>query len=127
MAKRQFSTSDMNPSEHFRDLCVFRRFISCLVPASNPGHVHHCGRADLPAVKKDYEPAPLPPIGFGAIPANLPPMLMAGGGTAVAAVLGTAEEPGFLRVLFDAGIANELFPVLILPLACCAMIDFHPC
>ena len=77
------------------------------------------------AVKKDYEPALLLPIGFGAILANLPPMLMAGGGTAVAAVLGTAEEPGFLKVLFDAGIANELFPVLIF-IAVGAMIDFTP-
>ena len=77
------------------------------------------------AIKKDYEPALLLPIGFGAILVNLPPMLMAGGSTAIAAVLGTAEEPGFLRVLFDAGIANELFPVLIF-IAVGAMIDFTP-
>ncbi len=77
------------------------------------------------AIQKDYEPALLLPIGFGAILVNLPPMLMAGGATSVAAVLGTAEEPGFLRVLFDAGIANELFPVLIF-IAVGAMIDFSP-
>ncbi len=77
------------------------------------------------AIKKDYEPALLLPIGFGAILANLPPILMAGGGEAAAAVLGSAKEPGFLKVLFDAGIANELFPVLIF-IAVGAMIDFTP-
>ena len=44
------------------------------------------------AVKKDYEPALLLPIGFGAILANLPPMLMAGGGTAVCPGPCPAEE-----------------------------------
>ncbi|MDD4080145.1 MAG: sodium ion-translocating decarboxylase subunit beta [Eubacteriales bacterium] len=73
------------------------------------------------AIKKDYEPALLLPIGFGAILANLPPVL----GTAFPAVIGTVEEPGFLQVLFSAGIANELFPVLIF-IAVGAMIDFSP-
>ncbi|MBP3649253.1 MAG: sodium ion-translocating decarboxylase subunit beta, partial [Clostridia bacterium] len=41
------------------------------------------------AIKKDYEPALLLPIGFGAILANLPD----------AVVLG---EDGFLKVLFNA-------------------------
>ncbi len=73
------------------------------------------------AIKKDYEPALLLPIGFGAILANLPPVL----GSMMPAVIGTAEEPGFLQVLFNAGIANELFPVLIF-IAVGAMIDFSP-
>ncbi|NLD52326.1 MAG: sodium ion-translocating decarboxylase subunit beta [Clostridiales bacterium] len=73
------------------------------------------------AIKKDYEPALLLPIGFGAILANLPPVLE----MMAPAVLGTAEAPGFLKVLFDAGIANELFPVLIF-IAVGAMIDFTP-
>jgi len=73
------------------------------------------------AIKKDYEPALLLPIGFGAILANLPPVL----GTAFPAVIGTVAEPGFLQVLFNAGIANELFPVLIF-IAVGAMIDFSP-
>lgn len=77
------------------------------------------------AIKKDYEPALLLPIGFGAILANLPPVLSAAGMTGAAAVLGTPQEPGFLKVLFDAGIANELFPVLIF-VAVGAMIDFTP-
>ncbi len=73
------------------------------------------------AIKKDYEPALLLPIGFGAIMANLPPIL----GAVAPAVLGTEAEPGFLKVLFNAGIANELFPILIF-IAIGAMIDFSP-
>ncbi len=70
------------------------------------------------AVKKDYEPSLLLPIGFGAILANLPPVL----GSAFPSALG---EEGFLTVLFNAGIANELFPILIF-IAVGAMIDFSP-
>ena len=72
------------------------------------------------AIAKDYEPALLLPIGFGAVLANLPPPI-----DGVAAVLGLEHEPGFLRVLFDAGIATELFPILIF-IAVGAMIDFTP-
>ncbi|MCK9251272.1 MAG: sodium ion-translocating decarboxylase subunit beta [Clostridiales bacterium] len=72
------------------------------------------------AIAKDYEPALLLPIGFGAILANLPPTI-----DGVSAVLGLEHEPGFLRVLFDAGIATELFPILIF-IAVGAMIDFTP-
>ncbi len=70
------------------------------------------------AVKKDYEPSLLLPIGFGAILANLPPVF----GSAFPSALG---EEGFLTVLFNAGIANELFPILIF-IAVGAMIDFSP-
>jgi len=73
------------------------------------------------AIKKDYEPALLLPIGFGAILANLPPVLE----TMMPSALGTAAEPGFLTVLFNAGIANELFPILIF-IGVGAMIDFSP-
>ena len=48
------------------------------------------------AIKKDYEPALLLPIGFGALLANLPPVLE----TLMPSVLGTAAEPGFLSILF---------------------------
>lgn len=72
------------------------------------------------AVAKDYEPALLLPIGFGAILANLPPVI-----EGMSAVIGTNAEPGFLKVLFDAGIATELFPILIF-IAVGAMIDFTP-
>ena len=49
------------------------------------------------AIKKDYEPTLLLPIGFGAILANLPPVIDAVSGQAAASVLG---EGGFLTVLF---------------------------
>ncbi len=74
------------------------------------------------AIRKDYEPALLLPIGFGAILANLPPVIDAATGASVASVLG---EGGFLSVLFQAGIANELFPILIF-IGVGAMIDFSP-
>lgn len=68
------------------------------------------------AVKKDYEPALLLPIGFGALLANIPHS------SAVSQVVG---EEGFLWTLYKAGIANELFPVLIF-IAIGAMCDFTP-
>jgi len=68
------------------------------------------------AVKKDYEPALLLPIGFGALLANIPHS------SAISQVVG---EEGFLWVLYKAGIANELFPVLIF-VAIGAMCDFTP-
>ena len=74
------------------------------------------------AIKKDYEPTLLLPIGFGCILANLPPAIDAVTGISAPSVLG---ESGFLSVLFNAGIANELFPVLIF-IAVGAMIDFSP-
>lgn len=64
------------------------------------------------AVKKDYEPLLLMPIGFGAILANIP--------------FSSAIGPdGPLTTLFQAGISNELFPVLIF-VAVGAMCDFTP-
>lgn len=72
------------------------------------------------AIAKDYEPALLLPIGFGAILANLPPVI-----EGMAAVIGVDHDPGFLKVLFEAGIATELFPILIF-IAVGAMIDFTP-
>ena len=74
------------------------------------------------AIKKDYEPALLLPIGFGAILAYLPPVIDAVTGNPAAIVLGSE---GFLTVLFNSGIKNELFPILIF-IAVGAMIDFSP-
>lgn len=68
------------------------------------------------AVKKDYEPNLLLPIGFGALLANIPQS------SAISQVVG---EEGFLWVLYKAGIANELFPVLVF-IAIGAMCDFTP-
>ncbi len=71
------------------------------------------------AVKKDMEPTLLLPIGFGAILVNLP---MSG---AVTQVIHGAEEVGVIDTLFNAGIANELFPLLLF-IGIGAMIDFEP-
>jgi len=64
------------------------------------------------AIAKDYEPMLLLPIGFGAILANIP----------LSSAIG---HDGFLTVLYNAGIKNELFPILIF-IAVGAMIDFGP-
>lgn len=64
------------------------------------------------AIKKDMEPSLLLPMGFGAILVNIP-------------FSGAIGEEGALTTLFNAGIANELFP-LILFIGIGAMIDFSP-
>lgn len=64
------------------------------------------------AIKKDMEPTLLLPMGFGTILVNLP-------------FSGAIGEDGALEILFNAGIANELFP-LILFIGIGAMIDFGP-
>ena len=71
------------------------------------------------AIKKEMEPALLLPMGFGAILVNLP---MSG---AVTQVYEGAAEAGALDILFGAGIANELFPLLLF-IGIGAMIDFEP-
>lgn len=71
------------------------------------------------AIKKDMEPTLLLPMGFGAILVNLP---MSG---AVTQVVDGVREIGVIDVLFDAGIANELFPLLLF-IGIGAMIDFGP-
>ncbi|NLB79723.1 MAG: sodium ion-translocating decarboxylase subunit beta [Clostridiaceae bacterium] len=69
------------------------------------------------AIKKDYEPTLLLPIGFGAILTNIPL-------TSVVANPSNGD-PGIFGVLYDATVANELLPVLIF-IAVGAMIDFGP-
>lgn len=64
------------------------------------------------AVKKEYEPVLLLPIGFGAILSNIP------GSSAVG-------EHGFLTKLYETGIVTELFPLLIF-IGIGAMVDFGP-
>lgn len=66
------------------------------------------------AIKKDFEPVLLIPIGFGAILANLP-----------LTEITNAGEGGFLGVLYEAGIRTELFPLLIF-IGIGAMTDFGP-
>ena len=67
------------------------------------------------AIKKDMEPSLLLPMGFGAILVNLPN----------SGAITQGEEIGVLNVLYDAGIANELFPLLLF-IGIGAMIDFGP-
>ena len=91
------------------------------------------------AIKKDMEPTLLLPMGFGAILVNLPisgavtryfqnnvaiskdtyDTLLAGGAE------GLSVEEGVIDTLFNAGIANELFPLLLF-IGIGAMIDFGP-
>ena len=71
------------------------------------------------AVKKDMDPTLLLPMGFGAILVNLP-----NSGAVNQLVEGVLEE-GPIDVLFAAGIANELFPLLLF-IGIGAMIDFGP-
>ncbi|MBR5538772.1 MAG: sodium ion-translocating decarboxylase subunit beta [Clostridia bacterium] len=72
------------------------------------------------AIKKDMEPTLLLPMGFGTILVNIPHS----GAITQIAENGVAEH-GALSTLFDAGISNELFP-LILFIGIGAMIDFSP-
>lgn len=67
------------------------------------------------AIGKKMEPSLLLPMGFGAILVNLP---MSG-----AITQGTVEGP--ITVLFQAGMSNELFPLLLF-IGIGAMIDFGP-
>lgn len=71
------------------------------------------------AVKKNMEPSLLLPIGFGAILVNLP---MSG---AVTQIYDGVAEIGVIDILFNAGISNELFPLLLF-IGIGAMIDFGP-
>ncbi len=71
------------------------------------------------AIKKDMEPTLLLPIGFGTILVNLP---LSG---VVTQIYGGIEEEGIIDLLFNAGIANELFPLLLF-IGIGAMIDFGP-
>ncbi|NLE62417.1 MAG: sodium ion-translocating decarboxylase subunit beta [Bacteroidales bacterium] len=73
------------------------------------------------AIKKEYEPTLLLPMGFGAILVNIP---FTSALTQIDPVTGKAIE-GALSVFFEAGIATEVFPLLIF-VAIGAMIDFSP-
>ena len=64
------------------------------------------------AVIKEVEPVLLLPIGFGCLLANIP-------------LTGLNAEGGMTAVLYQAGIATELFPLLIF-VGVGAMIDFSP-
>jgi oxaloacetate decarboxylase beta subunit len=63
-------------------------------------------------IKKDFEPLLLVPIGFGCILVNIP-------------LTGLMDKDGFLRIIYDAGVITELFPLLIF-VGIGAMTDFGP-
>ena len=102
------------------------------------------------AIKKEYEPMLLLPIGFGAILVNLPQSVVKYASIAsepdmfvTNIILNNPEakdlfkhyieidglyykyEPGILQILLESGILTELFPVLIF-IGIGAMIDFSP-
>jgi oxaloacetate decarboxylase beta subunit len=64
------------------------------------------------AIKKGFEPLLLIPIGFGGILANIP-------------IANIAGDHGMLGIIYNMGIANEFFPLLIF-MGVGAMTDFGP-
>ncbi len=64
------------------------------------------------AIKKGFEPLLLIPIGFGGLLANIP-------------IANIAGEHGMLGIIYNMGIANEFFPLLIF-MGVGAMTDFGP-
>ncbi len=79
------------------------------------------------AIIKEYEPTLLLPIGFGCVLANLG-MSSYQTFTVTEIVNGQVTEvvrSGFMKVIYDAGITTELFPLLIF-IGVGAMIDFRP-
>ena len=76
------------------------------------------------AIKFEMEPTLLLPMGFGAILVNLPFNKIFGEIEVIDGVINVLEE-GPLGTLFNAGIANELFPLLLF-IGIGAMIDFEP-
>lgn len=73
------------------------------------------------AIKKDYEPSLLLPMGFGAILVNLP-----FSGVLNQTMQGVGETHGIIQWLFEVGIeASEAMPLLLF-IGIGAMIDFGP-
>ncbi len=73
------------------------------------------------AIKKDYEPSLLLPMGFGAILVNIPAT-----GVLDQVLNGVGETHGIIQWLFETGIeASEAMPILLF-IGIGAMIDFGP-
>ena len=64
------------------------------------------------AIAKGFEPLLLLPIGFGGLLANIP-------------IAGIGGPDGFLGIIYEMGLANQLFPILIF-MGVGAMTDFGP-
>ncbi|MBM75196.1 MAG: glutaconyl-CoA decarboxylase subunit beta [Proteobacteria bacterium] len=71
-----------------------------------------CGVLIYLAIAKEFEPLLLLPIGFGGLLANIPEA-------------GIAGPEGFLGIIYDMGVSNGLFPLLIF-MGVGAMTDFSP-
>lgn len=74
------------------------------------------------AIAREYEPVLLIPIGTGAILANIPG---AGMGLDLRAILAGQQVEGVFMPLYQAGIATELFPLLLF-IGIGALTDFGP-
>jgi oxaloacetate decarboxylase beta subunit len=74
----------------------------------------------LLAIRKNFEPLLLIPIGFGAILANLPLAQLSSSGSAVA-----TDSVPLLQLIYNAGIKTELLPPVIF-LGVGALTDFRP-
>ena len=73
------------------------------------------------AIKKQYEPALLLPMGFGAIMVNLPLS-----GVLTQEIAGVGKVTGIIEWMYDVGIeASEAMPILLF-IGIGAMIDFKP-
>lgn len=75
------------------------------------------------AIRKNYEPLLLIPMGFGAILANLPAALMSAGSATIDGS-GYAAD-GLLQLVYDAGIKTKFLPPVIF-LGVGALTDFRP-
>ena len=64
------------------------------------------------AIKRDFEPLLLIPIGFGGLLANVP-------------LAGISDPDGFLGIVYNLGVSNGLFPLLIF-MGVGSMTDFGP-
>ncbi|NQY53657.1 MAG: sodium ion-translocating decarboxylase subunit beta [Campylobacteraceae bacterium] len=101
----------LNPKEgvkdaHGRDMSIF---------AQSSGRVimlFICFILFYLAIKKGFEPLLLIPIGFGGLLANIP-------------IANLAGPDGMLGIIYNMGIANEFFPLLIF-MGVGAMTDFGP-
>ena len=71
-----------------------------------------CGLLLYLAIAKEFEPLLLLPIGFGGILANIP-------------IAGIGGPDGFLGIIYNAGVSNGLFPLLIF-MGVGALTDFSP-
>ncbi len=75
----------------------------------------------LLAIKKQYEPTLLLPMGFGAILVNLP-----GSNALTHSLYGVGKVPGIISWLYEVGIASSEAMPLLLFIGIGAMLDFGP-